>query len=66
MTSEQVGHEVLERLKSLDGVAYLRFASVYRSFQDVAEFREEIERLEKRPHPESEKHQIPLLPEEGD
>ena len=36
-------------LKKLDQVAYVRFASVYRSFQDIAEFRDEIERLEAEP-----------------
>jgi len=62
--SRIIGAAVMEELRALDQVAYVRFASVYRSFQDVAEFREEIERLEKRPPPELEKHQIPLLPEE--
>ncbi|HEX7030087.1 MAG TPA: transcriptional regulator NrdR, partial [Gammaproteobacteria bacterium] len=42
---------------------FVRFASVYRSFQDVNAFREEIERLEKRPLEEAlKKHQISLLP----
>ena len=36
-------------LKQLDQVAYVRFASVYRSFQDIAEFRDAIERLESDP-----------------
>lgn len=62
--SRDVGELVMEQLRALDQIAYVRFASVYRSFQDVAEFREEIERLEKRPTPELEKHQIPLLPDE--
>jgi len=42
-----VGHWVMEELKALDKVAYIRFASVYRSFEDVREFGEEIARLEK-------------------
>lgn len=37
----------MEALRDLDQVAYVRFASVYRSFQDVNAFREEIERLVK-------------------
>ena len=41
-----VGDLVMEELKKLDEVAYVRFASVYRRFQDVQEFREEIERLQ--------------------
>jgi transcriptional repressor NrdR len=36
---------VMNELRQLDKVAYVRFASVYRSFQDVNEFKEEIERL---------------------
>ena len=44
-----LGELVMEHLKELDQVAYVRFASVYRSFQDIAEFRDEIERLEAEP-----------------
>lgn len=44
-----VGELVMESLKKLDQVAYVRFASVYRSFQDIAAFRDEIERLEAEP-----------------
>jgi len=36
---------VMTELRQLDKVAYVRFASVYRSFQDINEFKEEIERL---------------------
>jgi transcriptional repressor NrdR len=39
----------MEELRNLDQVAYVRFASVYRSFEDVNAFREEIERLQKVP-----------------
>ena len=46
-----LGELVMENLKQLDQVAYVRFASVYRSFQDLAEFRDEIERLEAEPTP---------------
>ena len=41
-----VGELVMDELRDLDDVAYVRFASVYRSFQDINEFREEIERLD--------------------
>ena len=44
-----VGEEVMNALKELDEVAFIRFASVYRRFQDLNEFREEIDRLEKDP-----------------
>ena len=49
VASIQVGELVMESLKQLDQVAYVRFASVYRSFEDIAEFRDEIERLEAEP-----------------
>ncbi len=45
--SKQLGEWVMEELQNLDQVAYVRFASVYRSFQDIKEFREEVSRLEK-------------------
>jgi len=41
-----VGEKVMEQLKKLDEVAYVRFASVYRRFKDLNEFRQEIDRLE--------------------
>ena len=44
-----LGELVMDQLKGLDHVAYVRFASVYRSFQDLAEFRDEIERLQAEP-----------------
>lgn len=47
--SRQLGELAMEELRHLDEVAYVRFASVYRSFQDVDAFREEIERLKHRP-----------------
>ena len=45
--SKMVGELVMDLLKSLDKIAYIRFASVYRSFEDVKEFGEEIAKLEK-------------------
>ncbi len=47
--SRDVGEQVMEALKALDHVAYVRFASVYRSFQDLDEFRAEIDRLSAEP-----------------
>ncbi|MCN4145017.1 MAG: transcriptional regulator NrdR [Thiohalomonas sp.] len=44
--AKRLGEWVMDELKQLDQVAYVRFASVYRSFQDLDEFRQEIERLE--------------------
>jgi transcriptional repressor NrdR len=43
----EIGQLVMDRLKALDKVAYVRFASVYREFEDVAEFRQELEDLMK-------------------
>ncbi len=45
-TSDEIGREVLERLKTLDEVAYLRFASVYKGFQGAEDFEKEMEALE--------------------
>jgi len=50
-TSEQVGLAVLERLRVLDEVAYLRFASVYKGFEDVDDFRREVGLLDKTTAP---------------
>ncbi len=47
LASRVVGEMVMDQLRQLDQVAYVRFASVYRSFQDVEEFRQEIDRLAK-------------------
>ena len=44
--SDMIGNLVMEQLKDLDKVAYIRFASVYRSFEDIREFGEEIAKLE--------------------
>ena len=46
--SKQLGARVMNRLHALDPVAYVRYASVYREFQEVGDFIEEIESLEKR------------------
>ena len=45
LSTSEIGAFAMERLRELDQVAYVRFASVYRSFQDLNEFRAEIERL---------------------
>ena len=46
VSSEDIGREVLARLRSLDEVGYLRFASVYKEFQDAADFEKEVAALE--------------------
>lgn len=62
--ARQLGEMVMKELHALDQVAYVRFASVYRSFQDVNAFREEIERLQLMPSPEFEREQMSLLPDD--
>jgi len=44
-TTSEIGELIMENLKTLDTVAYIRFASVYRDFKDVREFKEELEQL---------------------
>ncbi|SFN37680.1 transcriptional repressor NrdR [Izhakiella capsodis] len=46
IASKMIGERVMDELKRLDKIAYIRFASVYRSFEDVREFGEEIARLQ--------------------
>jgi transcriptional repressor NrdR len=65
LPSLRVGEFVMAELKKLDQVAYVRFASVYRKFEDVQAFREEIERLE-RDLPGLEGLQLPLLEDTAD
>ena len=48
IASRQIGELVMDRLKSVDYVAYVRFASVYRNFQDLEEFYEELRDLSAR------------------
>lgn len=62
--SRRVGELVMDALRSLDQVAYVRFASVYRSFEDVRAFLEEIERLEHDLPPDLREQQLDLLPSE--
>jgi transcriptional repressor NrdR len=46
VTSEEIGRLVLDRLRDLDEVAYLRYASVYKEFQGAADFEKEMAELE--------------------
>jgi len=47
VTSKKIGNMVIGRLKRVDEVAYLRFASVYKNFQDIESFEEELVKLKK-------------------
>jgi transcriptional repressor NrdR len=63
IASRSVGEMVMEELRNLDEVGYVRFASVYRSFQDIEAFRTEIDQLRRhRRRREPSKDQLPLLP----
>ena len=44
-TTAEIGEQIMNRLRLLDTVAYIRFASVYRDFKDVREFKDELEQL---------------------
>ena len=61
--SRLVGELVMEELRALDEVAYVRFASVYRRFQDITEFEDEIKRLQKISETAASREQMSLLPE---
>jgi transcriptional repressor NrdR len=66
IASRSVGEMVMEELRHLDEVGYVRFASVYRSFQDIEAFRTEIDQLRRhRRRRETNKDQLPLLPGES-
>ena len=47
VTSKEIGEKVMDLLKKLDQVAYVRFASVYRQFKDISSFQEELNKLKK-------------------
>lgn len=46
ISSKEIGKMILEKLKEMDDVAYLRFASVYKSFKSAESFRKEMEKME--------------------
>lgn len=48
VSSKKIGEQVARRLKKIDQVAYIRFASVYRQFRDVSDFEKELSKLSKR------------------
>lgn len=61
--SRLIGELVMEELRALDEVAYVRFASVYRRFQDITEFEDEIRRLQRISETAASREQMSLLPE---
>jgi len=72
IAARAVGELVMEELRHLDEVAFVRFASVYRHFQDIDAFRDEIDKLRQHPRrrkpvrgKEDEREQLPLLPSDS-
>ena len=47
MTTEDIGARLMQELKGLDQIAYVRFASVYRQFRDIGQFKREVDELQK-------------------
>jgi len=63
--STVVGDIVMERLKNLDHIAYIRFASVYRDFADITTLKQEVDTLlDAEAEPSTSSSQLPLLPDE--
>ena len=62
VTTERIGIEVLERLRELDQVAYLRFASVYKEFDDASDFAREASLLTKATRPKSHDAAVGAVP----
>jgi len=61
VSSRQLGEWVMDELQELDAVAYVRFASVYRSFSDLDAFSEEVQRLRSEPSAEARRKQLKLI-----
>ena len=61
--SRRIGEWVMDELKDLDPVAYVRFASVYRSFQDLNAFSETVQSLQSEPSADLKRKQLKLLPD---
>jgi len=66
VSARMLGELAMRELRSLDQVAYVRFASVYRSFQDVEAFQAEIEQLREAAEAAADSEQMSLLPSESE
>lgn len=64
--SRKLGEIVMQELREIDEIAFVRYASVYRRFQDVEEFEKEIESLRDTPSATETRSQISIFPEEED
>jgi len=56
VSSKDIGEMIIEKLRKLDEVAYVRFASVYRQFKDISEFQKEIENIKGTYHEPGNQH----------
>jgi len=65
ISTRNIGDMVMHELQRLDHVAYIRFASVYLSFEDVQAFEEVIKTLASELTPEMQRRQVPLIDEES-
>lgn len=61
LSTRRVGEFVLAELRKLDQVAFVRFASVYRSFEDVEDFRQELDRLVRDPVVSGAQQELPMV-----
>jgi len=64
VSSSTIGEMVMEKLKAVDNIAYIRFASVYREFTDITMLKRVVDNLVENKHSEVPSNQLPLLPEE--
>jgi len=64
ISTRNIGEMVMHELQRLDHVAYIRYASVYLSFEDIQAFEEVIKALESEPTPEMQRRQVPLIDED--
>lgn len=65
ISSREIGALVMHELQRVDQVAYIRFASVYLSFEDLQAFQDAIHRLAAEPTPEMHQRQVPLIDEDS-
>jgi transcriptional repressor NrdR len=66
VSSGFIGDLVIDELRDLDEIGYVRFASIYRSFQDVTEFQDEIQRLRSLSRARGDREQMSLLPDDDE
>jgi transcriptional repressor NrdR len=64
--AQSVGERVMRELRGLDPVAYIRFASIYRQFEEITDFVEEATRLASLPRPDKRQMELPVAGEAGD